>query len=326
MMNTIPEVALKRIVNEIIYRIDVKESTISNREILSICKTSLDLFNAETDPHIYHEVAETALNLLIKEKYAKEFLNSSKPYEDFLLILKPLSQRLPTQTWRSKNQIIRQQFSTPPQIAWFLSYLLNFQKNEIVLEPSAGTGSLAVWASGFGLRIITNEIEARRRALLDFLGLKSTSFNAEYIHDYLPTQIKPDVLIMNPPFSSNGGRTKNNSSKYGFRHVRSALERLNPGGKFGIILGSFSGLDTWTGRKFWQGLSEEIDLKAIIKIDGREYAKYGTRVDINLIIGTKRQKSQANTKKAALDEIVNLSIGSIEEGFIKAQSKNLRLG
>lgn len=41
-------------------------------------------------------------------------------------------------------------------------------------------------------------------------------------------------------------------------------------------------------------MSETISLKAIIKIDGREYAKNGTRVDVNLIIGRKHQSVEEN--------------------------------
>jgi hypothetical protein len=59
-------------------------------------------------PHIYHEVAETALNLLIKNKYAGYLLQAAEPDIFAREILKPLAERLPTQTWRSSEQIIRQ--------------------------------------------------------------------------------------------------------------------------------------------------------------------------------------------------------------------------
>ena len=324
-MNTIPGRALKNIVDAIIYQIDDKKLSINNRQLLQLCQKETDLFKTDTDPHIFHELAETALNKLIKEHYTEQLLRSPNPTYELKQILKPLCDRLPTQTWRSNNQIIHQQFSTPPQIAYFLSYLINFRTNEIVLEPSAGTGSLAVWASGFGLQVFANEIDPRRRAMLDFLGFESTKFNAEYIHDHLPPEIKPDVLIMNPPFSSSGGKTKNNSSKFGFRHVRSALERLKPGGKFGIILGNSAGLDTRTGRNFWKELSSFVNLKTVIKIDGREYYKYGTSVDTNLFIGTKCLKTPQKAGEAAINAINNISIESIEEGFDVAQSSNLRL-
>jgi hypothetical protein len=83
------------------------------------------------------------------------------------------------------------------------------------------------------------------------LGFQPTALNAEFIHDFLPPAIVIDCVMMNPPFSANGERTKNNSSKFGFRNVASALERSSKGVKFGIILGEFADLSTKTGREFW---------------------------------------------------------------------------
>ncbi|MBA2735924.1 MAG: methyltransferase [Pyrinomonadaceae bacterium] len=152
-----------------------------------------------------------------------------------------------------------------------MSYLLNYQEGESVLEPSAGMGNLAIWASAAGARTVTNEIDLRRRKLFKHLGFSPTAYNAEFIHDHLPPEIEADCLVMNPPFSANGGRTALNSNKFGFRHVCSALERLKNGGTFGIILGEAAGLDTKTGNDFWRKLSERIEVKTIIKINGREY-------------------------------------------------------
>jgi hypothetical protein len=202
--------------------------------------------------------------------------------------------------------------------------LLNLNADDEAIEPSSGTGSLAVWTSGLRIKTHTNEIDERRKILLECLGFQPTAYNAEFINDYLPSEIKPNCLIMNPPFSSNGGRTKNNSSEFGFRHVKSALERLKKGGKLGIILGNSAGLDTRTGEKFWHHLSGMISIKAIIKIAGREYSKNGTRVDVNLIVGTKYQTNQKNGWNEAKNAITTVSIANIEEGFAAARKLNLR--
>ncbi|MBA2735925.1 MAG: hypothetical protein H0U50_03950 [Pyrinomonadaceae bacterium] len=71
----------------------------------------------EVDPHIYHEIAETSLNLIIKQKHAKRLLISTEPVVNVSEIIKPLSARLPTQTWRSREQVARHQFSTSSAIA-----------------------------------------------------------------------------------------------------------------------------------------------------------------------------------------------------------------
>ena len=310
---------------EIINRIDSDRNRLTNRELLEICRETADFLSGETNPHLCHEIAETALNFLIKRKYAKNLLSSKNPADAVQYILKPLAARLPTETWRSTQQNIWQQFSTPPAIAYLLAYLLNLQVGEAVLESSAGTGGLAVWSSGIGLLTHTNEIDSRRRFLLEQIGFSPTSFNAEFIDDFLPTEITADCVMMNPPFSSNGERTKNNSSKFGFRHARSALERLKKGGKFGIILGNSAGLDTRTGNEFWGKLSENFSVKSIIKIAGKEYSKNGTRVDVNLIIGRKHQSEQQNDWNDAKRAITNVSVTSVEEGFAAALKLKLRL-
>lgn len=311
-------------IDAIIEKIDNRKEKLSNRKLLEICKNVNFLKNGR-NPHFCHEIAETALNFIVKTKYVKELFNTESPSNAYKQILEPLQNRLPTQTWRSIEQNKWQQFSTPPSIAYLLAFLLNLKPNEQILEPSAGTGSLAIWASGFGLKTYTNEIDARRRELLEFLDFKPTSFNAEFINDFLPGEIEPDCILMNPPFSSNGGRTANNSSKFGFRHVSSALERLKDGGKFGIILGNSAGLDTRTGKQFWEKLLDRISIKAIIKIAGREYSKNGTSVDVNLIIGTKYKTKQKNGCKRSNNAITSISVKSVEEAFALTQELNLRL-
>ena len=54
---------------------------------------------------------------------------------------------LPTQTVRSEEQIEFQQFATPPRLAWLAARACASRPSELVLEPSAGTGMLAVWAA-----------------------------------------------------------------------------------------------------------------------------------------------------------------------------------
>lgn len=310
-------------IEEITHIIEVAKEKLSNRRLLSICADIGSAMSGKVDPHFYHEIVETAVNALIKRKYATNILGADNPIEALTDVIIPLTKRLPTQTWRSVEQNLWQQFSTPPAIAYLLSYLLNLKKGETVLEPSAGTGNLAAWSSGFRLITYVNEIDSRRRELIKRLDLSPTSFNAEFIDDHLPGDILPDCLIMNPPFSSNGGRTTQNSSKFGFRHVESALERLKPGGKFGIILGNSGSLDTKTGRDFWQKLSETVGVKANIRIAGKEYSKNGTSVGVILTIGTKH--CDATSSATDLSSVIQLSIRDIEEGFTLAHKLNLRL-
>lgn len=309
-------------IEEIIYLIDFAKRTLENRELLQICGEAENILREVFNPHFCHEIAETALNQLILKKYAKS--SNENPIEFLQQNLKLLVSRLPTQTWRSREQISFQQFSTPPAIGFLLVHTLNIGPGEIVLEPSAGTGSLAVWAKISGAKVLTNEIDERRRALLQQIGFKPTAYNAEFIDDFLDPEITVDVVIMNPPFSANGGRTKN-SSKYGFRHAHSALERLKKGGKFGIILGEAGGLDAKTGREFWKKMVERFRVKANIKLSGREYYKNGTTVDINLIFGEKLNEPHQVDRTKAINQIPFLTANTVEEAFDIVATQNLRL-
>lgn len=308
-------------IEKIIYQIDCAERVLENKELLQICGGTENLMGGEFNPHFCHEIAETALNLLILTKYPKNL--TENPLKFLRQNLKPLVSRLPTQTWRSREQISFQQFSTPPAIGFLLVHTLNIHHNEIVLEPSAGTGSLAVWARVADAKVLSNEIDERRRELLQQLGFKPTAFNAEFIHDFLPPEITVDVVMMNPPFSANGGRTKN-SSKYGFRHVESALERLCRGGRFGIILGEAGGLDTKTGREFWQKMVARFRIKANLKLSGREYYKNGTTVDVNLIFGEKLFEPRQVDQTKAVNQIPFFTAQTVEEAFEKIATHNLR--
>ncbi len=58
--------------------------------------------------------------------------------------------RLPTETRRSERQVQLQQFSTPIDLGFVVSFAAQIRKDDLVLEPSAGTGTLAVMAAGQG--------------------------------------------------------------------------------------------------------------------------------------------------------------------------------
>ena len=111
---------------------------------------------------------------------------------------------------------------------------------DIVLEPSAGTGMLAVMAECWlGNKadgaLHLNEIAAVRAALLKQLFPRAsvTRHNAEAIADHLPG-VRPTVVLMNPPFSATPGvvRIRHDAD---LRHLRSAFAMLPPGGRLAAI-------------------------------------------------------------------------------------------
>lgn len=191
---------------------------------------------------------------------------------------------------------------------------MDLRPHDVILEPSAGTGCLAVWGKAAGATVITNEIDPRRRDLLRLLGFEPSSHNAEYIDDLLPYDLIPNIALINPPFSSSGGRTKSTSSRFGFRHVESALRRLGSGGRFGVILGEVGSPRTSTGRRFWGRLNLEFNIGQVIEIDGREYYRNGTTTKVTLILGQKREITPIG-EIASETSTTTISVRSVEEAF-----------
>ncbi len=308
------------LIQEIAERID-SGCKLTNRDLLAVCgEAGIDVLSI--DPHLCHEVAETALNLLVATKYGKPLLSSDQPAVASREILRPLQERMPTQSWKSSKQIAYQQFSTPAPIAYLAAYLLSVSEKDTVLEPSCGTGSLAVWAKAAGAKVITNEIDPRRRELPRLLGFEPSSHNAEYIDDLLPYDLIPNIVLVNPPFSSNGGRTKSTSSRFGFRHVESALRRLRSGGRFGVILGESGSPGTSTGKQFWNSLDADIRLIQAIEIGGREYYRNGTTTNVTLVIGQKRGIGSTKDMETESSTITT-SVRSLEEAFAAATPSEL---
>lgn len=306
-------------VKQIASLIDLEEKAITNRKLLEICADA-GVENLSNDPHFCHEIAEVAINHLICTKYGEDFLDAANPIAACSEILRPLQQRFPTQTWRSNTQITFHQFSTPAPIAYLAAYLLNLKSSDIVLEPSVGTASLAVWALAAGATVVTNEIDPRRRELARILGFNPTGHNAEFIDDLLPEAVIPTVVLANPPFSSSGGRTERNEKKFGFRHVESALRRLSTDGRFAIILGEAGSPRCLSGRTLWQGL-RDVRLSGVIEIPGTEYYKNGTTVGVTLILGRKFIKRE---EPVPLENVPIISGSSVEDAFEKAHRLNLR--
>ena len=83
-----------------------------------------------------------------------------------LTMLQRLAALLPTHTKRSAESQALQQLSTPLPIAHVAACAAALTAADTVLEPSAGTGLLAIHAELAGARLILNELSDHRAALL----------------------------------------------------------------------------------------------------------------------------------------------------------------
>ncbi|MCX8571070.1 strawberry notch-like NTP hydrolase domain-containing protein [Aminobacter sp. MET-1] len=191
---------------------------------------------------------------------------------------------MPSHTRRSEDQNRLQQFSTPLPLAYIAGYAAFIETSDLVLEPSAGTGLLAVFASIAGARLAINELDHDRAVLAASLfGQTVTHHDAATIHDRLDLSIRPSVVIMNPPFSVAAnvvGRYQSATAN----HIRSALARLQPGGRLVAITGSGFAPNTDLGRPFYQSIVGQAHLRLTTPISGALYARHGTTAETRLSI------------------------------------------
>jgi predicted RNA methylase len=156
----------------------------------------------------------------------------------FLSIIERLAGLVPSHTRRSEDSVRLQQFSTPLPLSAIVAQAAGFRADDLVLEPSAGTGMLAIFARIAGARVVLNELAKTRRALLEnlFPGSVVSGHDAASINDRLNRSITPTVIVMNPPFSAANhveGKFRQATSQ----HVLSALARIAPGGRLVVITG-----------------------------------------------------------------------------------------
>ena len=97
-----------------------------------------------------YEAAEAAAVLFLR-KYSHGMLTKagSEPAR-YLAMLERLSQLLPSHTRRSEESQQMQQFSTPLGLGYVMAHAAHLRPGQLVLEPSAGTGLLAVHAATQG--------------------------------------------------------------------------------------------------------------------------------------------------------------------------------
>lgn len=265
------------------------------------------------DFHLVHELFEVAVNAYISQKHFQTDFSDRLENSEVLAELKDLETQIPPQSWRSENQQQLQQFSTPPAIGFLMTTILNPGKADSIMEPSAGTGSLAVWLRIIGCKVQLNEISARRRALLELQGFAPTAHDAEFLDDLMPDTIAFDGVLMNPPFSASGGRMKTNDSGFGFRHIRSALSRLKRDGKLVALLGTESGTKTEKSQNFWSEIADENELKAFIHLPKNAFYKYGTTTATSIVCLRKGKPTRGERWREKKTNILHVNCAALDE-------------
>ncbi|MCK5502491.1 MAG: methylase, partial [Tritonibacter mobilis] len=104
-----------------------------------------------------YEAAEIA-QILMLSRYGALMQRQAASPNAFLTMIERLAALAPSHTRRSEDSVRLQQFSTPLPLAAIVARAAGFRADDLVLEPSAGTGMLAIFARVAGARLALNEL------------------------------------------------------------------------------------------------------------------------------------------------------------------------
>ncbi|HUV62923.1 MAG TPA: strawberry notch family protein, partial [Sedimentisphaerales bacterium] len=286
-------------------------------------------------PSDAYDVLETAVNKYIKTR--GEGLSPAQDYGVAVDVVKWLDEdllaKLPTQTNRSGEKQLMQQFSTPPHYSYAVAWAANIGKDDVVLEPSAGTGSLLVHAmNAKPAKVYANELSDRRAKLLRQLGPDEVfAEDAEQIHNILPQDKRPTVILMNPPFSMAAHRM-GGKKVYGTdtKHIEAALKYLQKGGRLVAIMGRprVEGTESATFDRWVNGLRNRYNVRANVHVGRNVYKKYGTSFPTRLLIIDKTGPTTKKIVGGPVDNIPDLmyAIEGVRNDRVKAKPESMGAG
>ena len=236
------------------------------------------------DWKLAYEAGEVALILFLR-KFGRALLARAGSPAALLPILAKVAGLLPTHTRRSEEMERFQQFSTPLPMGLAAVAAAQITPRDLVLEPSAGTGLLAILAEIAGGSLALNELADTRADLLRLLfpGRPVTTFDAAQIDDQLDAGVCPSVIMMNPPFSAQAN-VDGRSTEATTRHLRSALARLAPGGRLVAITGAAFAPDAPAWAETFGRLTEAAHLVFSGAVSGVAFAKHGTSFETRISV------------------------------------------
>ena len=175
-----------------------------------------------------------------------------------------------THTRRSEEQVALDQFSTPPQLGALAVLAAQIRPGDQVLEPSAGTGLLAVLAEACGAKVTLNEIADQRGAILEglFPLAARSAHDARHLKDILPASGSFHAVIANPPFQVLEA------------HLHAALDTLAEGGRLSAIVPT----RLFDDAPAMRGLAARGPIVLRLAFPTRAYAKHGTSVETGLLV------------------------------------------
>ena len=231
-----------------------------------------------------YEALEAAQVLFLR-RFGRAILSRSNSPEATLAMMKRIADLVPTHTRRSDESQAMQQLSTPLPLAFVTARAAAISSSDLVLEPSAGTGLLAVHAEIAQASLALNELAATRADLLGlvFPRVPVSRHDAAHIDDHLDAAIEPSVVLMNPPFTV-GAHVDGHVADAAWRHLSSAFARLRTGGRLVAITGAGLSPENPRWRPAFERLQRQGRVVFTAAIDGHVYARHGTTAETRMTV------------------------------------------
>ncbi|MBB3892867.1 putative RNA methylase [Phenylobacterium haematophilum] len=216
-----------------------------------------------------YDAIEAALVLQLR-RLAPQIGRLEDAPADIVALLANLSALSLTHTRRSEEQVAMDQFSTPPELGALSVLAAQVRPGDQVLEPSAGTGLLAILAEACGGALTLNERATGRAGLLEGLFQFATRGQHDAVHlcDVLPTSGSFHVALVNPPFQHLQA------------HLEAALACLADGGRLAAIVPT----RVFEDPAIMRALASRGRIVLRLAFPARAYAKHGTSVETGLLV------------------------------------------
>ena len=234
---------------------------------------------------LLQEIVEDAIVRAARILNSEGFIEGKTARERYDSIVK-LYEMQPVINQRSSERIAKQQYSTPLPMG-FVADKFGWTMGKTVLEPTAGNGMM-VFAipSSF---ITANEIDPVR--LENLRAMRYKEVTDQDATQPFPAEPKYDTIIANPPFGSAGEpKTFDGVTFTKLEHIiaLNALDAMKPDGKAAIIVGGnmeyYPNGAVKTDMKFYSYLYDHYNVKGIVDMDGKLYAKQGTTYPTRMIL------------------------------------------
>ena len=259
-------------------------------------EVGMDVDNEGRSDILLQELVEDGLVGAAREVINKYGSDSKDSYD---LICK-LYDMQPTIAARSSNRIKMQQYSTPLPMAWNAAHFaMSGKQGGKVLEPTAGNGMLvfAVPAN----QVHANELDETRLNNLREQGFAEVT--QQDATEPFEGGKQYDAIIANPPFGSRKAVDYDGKMIPGLdpQITLNALSSMKDDGKAAIIIGGnmeYAKNGAIKSMKpFFTYLYDHYNVKGVVDMDGKLFAKQGTTFPTRMILidGRRSEEERAQT-------------------------------